>query len=127
MADVPSSDSLRRDVLDPQVVDDMFNLPGRTGPSLFLEILALFRNSEPARIADLPRLVASRQGEELERQAHQLAGSCAVIGALQLQDKARALENATRTGDWAAVAEKLAAVNRGWAELGAELAKRKLL
>jgi HPt (histidine-containing phosphotransfer) domain-containing protein len=127
MADIPSSDPLRRDVLDPQVVEDMFNLPGRTGPSLFLEILALFRKSEPARIADLTRLVAERQGAELERQAHQVAGSCAVIGALQLQDAARRLEDAAREGDWAAVAEKLAALNRDWAALQAELAKRKLV
>ncbi len=105
----------------------MFNLPGRTGPSLFLEILAMFRKSEPARVAELPRLLAERRGEELERQAHQLAGSCAVIGAVQLQDAARALEGATRSGDWAAAAEKLAAVGRGWAALQAELAKRKLV
>jgi HPt (histidine-containing phosphotransfer) domain-containing protein len=127
MADVPSSDPWRRAVLDPQAVDDMFDMPGRTGPSLFLEILALFRKSEPARIADLPRLVAGRQGAELERQAHQMAGSCAVIGAQQLQDAARALEDAAREGDWAAAAERLAAVNRGWAALQAELAKRQLL
>jgi HPt (histidine-containing phosphotransfer) domain-containing protein len=126
MTDVPSSDPLRRDILDPQVVDDMFNLPGRTGPSLFLEILAMFRKAEPARLAGLPRLVAERQGEELERQAHQLAGSSAVIGALQLQNAARSLENAARKADWALVTEKLAAVNQAWAALQAELAKRKL-
>jgi hypothetical protein len=46
---------------------------------------------------------------------------------LLLQDAASRLEDAAREGDWGAVAEKLAAVNRGWAELQAELAKRQLL
>jgi HPt (histidine-containing phosphotransfer) domain-containing protein len=126
MAAAPSGDDRRREVLDPRIVDDMFDLPGRTGPSLFVEILGLFLKAEPARIAGLASRAHGRQGAELAHEAHQLAGSCAVIGATQLQGAARALEDAARANQWTAVAEKLAAVDRAWSALRVELAKRKL-
>jgi len=114
------------DVLDPRVVEDMFNLPGRTSDSLFLEILAIFMKVEPARIAGLHRLAAARMGEDLARQAHQLTGSCAVIGARQLQATARSLENGVHAGDCDSVAEKLADVDQAWSRLRAEFARRGL-
>jgi HPt (histidine-containing phosphotransfer) domain-containing protein len=127
MTDAASGEASPLLILDPDVVDEMFNLPGRTGPSLLREILAIFLQAEPSRIAGLPRLAALRQGDEVARQSHQLAGSCAVLGARDLQAASLALENAALAGDWTVANEKLAAVNRAWLRLQQELANRKLL
>jgi len=127
MTDAAPGENPPLPILDPDVVDEMFNLPGRTGPSLLREILAIFLQAEPSRIASLPRLAALREGDEVARQAHQLAGSCAVLGARELQAASLALENAALAGDWTGVGERLAALNRAWARLQAEFAHRKLL
>jgi HPt (histidine-containing phosphotransfer) domain-containing protein len=126
MTDAAPGEGSPAEVLDPQVVDEMFNLPGRTGPSLLREIVALFLRAEPPRLAALAALADERRGPELAHHAHQLAGSCAVLGARQLQAAAGALERAALAGDWTAVAGGLAAARQAWSRLEGELARRQL-
>jgi HPt (histidine-containing phosphotransfer) domain-containing protein len=126
MAAASEDDELPREVLDPRVIDEMFNLPGKAGSSLLADIAATFMRLEPARVAGLAGLARERQGGALADQAHLLAGSCAVIVARQLQAAARFLEGAARSGDWASVTPKLAAVDRAWSALRAEFGRRGL-
>jgi HPt (histidine-containing phosphotransfer) domain-containing protein len=111
------------EVLSARVVGMMRGLPGREGPSLWPETVALFKREEPKWLADIDRLAAAHQASELSTLAHTLAGSCASFGAMEMRGAALALERAARAGDWPGVqrrhGELLAASRRLHAALAA--------
>ncbi|HVU24578.1 MAG TPA: PAS domain S-box protein [Opitutus sp.] len=97
-------------VLDRNLLENMRRLPGRTGPSLLPELLAIFRRDAAVRPDELTRLAETRDGAGLARAAHAFAGSCAVIGARALRAAAMALEQAALAEDWERLPDLLAAM-----------------
>jgi HPt (histidine-containing phosphotransfer) domain-containing protein len=102
-------------------------MPGRKGGSLLTEFIALFLRDEPARIAELARLVGERQNKEIARQAHMLAGSCAILGAIELQRSALELQAATRAGPPRDMAGHISQLKAAWIRLQSALASQGLL
>ena len=94
--------------LDARAVAMLQSLPGRHGPSLWPEMVAMFTEQEPAVLAELDRLAEARDGVALAAAAHRLAGSCASVGARTMQSAARAIELGATRSDWPAVARGLA-------------------
>jgi HPt (histidine-containing phosphotransfer) domain-containing protein len=92
-------------------------LRGPKDEDLVASFMALFSRDEPARIAKLPQLAAARDGKELARCAHTVAGSCAMLGAREMQMAALGLERAAHNGEWDDVPARLAAVNEAWQRL----------
>jgi len=108
-------------VLDPLLIAQLRTLPGRNGPSLLPEVIALFRRDEAQRLAALSGLVAARQGDEAAGAAHMLAGSCANLGAREVRLAAQDLSVAARTRAWPEAARQLAILRAAWPALLAAL------
>jgi HPt (histidine-containing phosphotransfer) domain-containing protein len=81
------------------------------------ELAEMLRQAMPARLADLARHAAARNGEVLASQAHALAGSCASIGGRQMQIAIHAMEDAVATGDWERMPAHVAAIAEAWNRL----------
>jgi len=113
-------------VLDLSVLGEMCSVSGRLDDPVLVGLIALFLREETPRLAELERLAGERNGEELARTAHKLAGSCAVIGAFQAYEAAQALERTADAGEWDEVAPQLAGVRAAWTRLLAVLARHNL-
>jgi HPt (histidine-containing phosphotransfer) domain-containing protein len=108
-------------VLDLGVLRDMGIVPGSGPGSMPSEIIALFLREERPRVERLAGFAAERKVQDLAQAAHNVAGSCAILGARQVQAAAISLELATRALDWPAVAVRLAELLAGWVRLEAAL------
>ena len=85
-------------VLDLGHLDEIRAMPGMKGGSLLEEFVALFLRDEPPRLAELKALAREgTQRAEIKRLAHTLAGSCAMLGALDMQHAALAVQAAAAT------------------------------
>jgi HPt (histidine-containing phosphotransfer) domain-containing protein len=113
-------------VLDVHVLAEMSSGSDRLDEPVLVGLIALFLREETPRLAELGRLAAAREGRELARTAHKLAGSCAVIGATQMCEMAQALERTADAGAWDDVAEQLVGVRTSWIRLRAALAAHHL-
>jgi two-component system sensor histidine kinase/response regulator len=104
-------------VLDLALLQTMKDTPGHRGKTLLDDFVALFLRDEPGRVNELRALAAQRAPGELARLAHTVGGSCAMMGAKQMQGAALALERAAHAGDWAEVDVAVAAIDAAWAKL----------
>ena len=95
-------------VLSARVIEMLRALPGRAGPTLWPEMVALFLREEPKWLAEIERFATARSGEGVALAAHTFAGGCASLGALQLRAVALAVERSAQTGDWGHVETQLA-------------------
>jgi HPt (histidine-containing phosphotransfer) domain-containing protein len=105
------------EVLDLRVLEEMGILPGSGPGSLPSEIIVIFLREEQPRVEQLGSQLAERNGLDLAQAAHNVAGSCAILGARQVQAAAIALELAARAEDWADAAIQLAALQGAWLRL----------
>jgi HPt (histidine-containing phosphotransfer) domain-containing protein len=64
-------------------------------------ILQDFLGATADDLAELGRARAAGDSAGLLRQAHRISGSARLVGAMELADAARALEQAARSADWA--------------------------
>jgi len=108
-------------VLDMALLQTMRDTPGHQGKTLLDDFVALFLRDEPRRVAELRKLAEERAAAELARMAHTVGGSCAMMGAKQMQRAALTLERSANGHDWAAVDAALVGIDRAWAALGAAL------
>jgi HPt (histidine-containing phosphotransfer) domain-containing protein len=115
------------EILDFGQLEEMRGMPGRHSASLLTEFVALFMREEPARIAELRRLAGIGQWSELKRLAHSLAGSCAMLGAIEMQRAALKLQAAAGSGRPAEVALRLEGVEAAWKRVQETLARHGLL
>lgn len=109
------------EMLDPVLIAQLRTLPGRNGPSLLPELVALFRRDEATRLDLLATLTRERRGAELATAAHTVAGSLASLGARPLRLWANALEAAGQVGDWPEAERQLAALQAAWPRLNRAL------
>jgi signal transduction histidine kinase/DNA-binding response OmpR family regulator len=115
------------EVLDPWQLAAIRALPSRDGGSLLPEFISSFLQEQTGRMARLPRLAEEHQNEELANLAHAAAGSCAHLGAIQMQASALALERAARLGASREVTGLVNGLQDAWARLQAALARHSLL
>jgi CheY-like chemotaxis protein len=104
-------------VLDLSLLGTMRLTPGHQGKTLLDDFVALFLRDEPRRIAELRKMAGSAPLPELARLAHTVGGSCAMMGAKQMQHAALALEKVAKSGDPDQLAPALAQVDAAWAAL----------
>jgi HPt (histidine-containing phosphotransfer) domain-containing protein len=69
------------------------------GQEFLLELIDVYLEDTPARLASLQQAVATGDTAELIRQAHTLKSSSANVGAMELSVLAKALELAGRNGE----------------------------
>jgi two-component system sensor histidine kinase/response regulator len=85
-------------VLDRGVVDALRALDEGQGPGLFEELVDIFISDAAAHVRALQTALESGDARLLERSAHTLKSSSASLGAMQLSELCRALEQTGRTG-----------------------------
>jgi HPt (histidine-containing phosphotransfer) domain-containing protein len=89
----------REGILDGEVIASLRELNEEGGPDLLAELVQLFLEDTPGRIADLCRALDGRDHGALERAAHGLKSSSANLGAIALSKLFRELESAGRNHD----------------------------
>jgi HPt (histidine-containing phosphotransfer) domain-containing protein len=92
-------------VLDLGVVDALRALDEGSGPGLFEELVELFIADSAAHVRALESALAAGDARLLERSAHTLKSSSASLGAMQLSELCRALEQAGRTNALSAASD----------------------
>lgn len=97
-------------VLDQDVLASLRELQGEGEPDLVGELVELFIEDTPARIADLRQAVARGDLEATALAAHSCKGSSANLGATALAGACGALEAAARLGTTANLAPLFVAV-----------------
>ena len=92
--DTPQPHSLP---VDPEVLEMLASLQEPGEPDLLIELVTLFLRDTPERLEDL--LVRPLDGNHVARVAHAVKGSAGNLGAMVLQECARALEEAAHRGE----------------------------
>jgi len=77
--------------LDPAVIAELRTLPGDEVSDLLTEIIDLFLAEMPGRLTALAAAVAAGDAAAVHRGAHLMAGSCASLGARDLEQRCRQL------------------------------------
>ena len=112
-------------VLDPQAIENLRTLNPGDNDEFLREIVGMFLDDTPQRIADLEQSALSSDVARFTRAAHSIKGSSANIGAIALRAAAEKLEYQSRTHGLAGVADLVAQVK---AEFGrAQLALHALI
>jgi HPt (histidine-containing phosphotransfer) domain-containing protein len=95
-------------VLDPAVVADLRRAQEAYGNPAFIEqLVALFREHAPRKMAALRAAAASRDAAGIEGVAHTLKTNCGMLGATRMADACGRLEAAAARADFDAAATAL--------------------
>ena len=92
---------VRQEVLNQTQLAQLRSLPGRQGPTLLSDLIAMALTEMPPGLSRLHELVQQRAATEVVHLAHRLAGSSANLGAVVLREVLQELEGAARREDWA--------------------------
>lgn len=87
------------DILDSAVLDGLRELAGADEPELLAELIDIYLEDAPQRLAEMARGVQLGDWKLLERAAHTLKSASANIGALQLSGICKELELRARSED----------------------------
>lgn len=85
-------------VVDPEVLETLRQLDKPGQPSFLAEMIEIFFEDTPPRLATLRSALAAANAEEVTQIAHTLKGSCGNFGAESLQRMCRDLEVMGRSG-----------------------------
>lgn len=83
-------------VLDMSVVEELLSISDDGDPELLLDLIQMFLEDGPAKIAALDEGLASGDFDKAERAAHSLKGSSGNLGARLLQHACEEMQLATR-------------------------------
>ena len=112
-------------VLDPAVISGLRQLTPPGEPDVLAEVLKLFLEEVPPRIARLRNAWHSGNIEEMHRAAHSLKGSAGNIGAGRLHSVCTRLDALGKAGDVASAAPLVDELDVEFAKVESEI--RRLL
>jgi HPt (histidine-containing phosphotransfer) domain-containing protein len=115
MPDVP--------VIDPQAIEGLRALDADNSGTFLVEIIGIFLEDTPQRIAELEQSLAASDTTTFARAAHSIKGSSSNLGAVALRNVAENLEQQTRKHGLVGVAGLLATVKVEFARARTELVK----
>ena len=110
-------------VIDAQAIDNLRMLnPGDNGEFL-REIIGIFLEDTPQRIAELEQSLRAGDTPKFTRAAHSIKGSSANLGAVALRAVAEKLEHESRTSGLGNVSTLVDAIKTEFARAQVELGK----
>jgi HPt (histidine-containing phosphotransfer) domain-containing protein len=109
-------------VIDPQAIDDLRAL-NPEDPAFLRELIDLFLQDVPGRIAEIEQALASKDAVLLTRAAHTIKGSCSNFGATGLRDISHTMEMQGKASDFAAAAASLISLRASFALVSEALQK----
>jgi len=107
--------------LDPTVIASLRQLTPPGEPDVLQEVLQLFLDDVPARIARLRGAWETGNAPEVQRAAHSLKGSAGNIGANALLAVCRDLDEQSRAGDLSNAAALVASLEAEFGRVEAEI------
>ncbi len=115
MADAP--------VIDQQAIENLRLLDPSNNDEFLREIVGIFLDDTPQRIAELEQSLAANDVAKFTRAAHSIKGSSANLGAMALRIVAETLEHQSRKEGLGGLAPLIGAVKAEFARAQVELAK----
>jgi len=112
-------------LIDPEAIENLRALTPDDPDSFLREIIAIFLDDTPARIADLRKSLASGDQGEFTRAAHSIKGSSSNLGANQLRAISAELEHRGKVEGIAALGPRVDDLENAFAS--ARVALEKLL
>jgi HPt (histidine-containing phosphotransfer) domain-containing protein len=109
--------------LDPVVVGRLRELTPPGEPDVLAQVLTLFLQETPKRLARLQSAYEGGDHEEVHRLAHSLKGSVGNIGARAMFAVCRELDDQARTGDLGKSGDLVAALAHEYARVESEIAR----
>ncbi len=85
-------------LIDPEAIENLRALNPDDGDGFLRDIVGIFLEDTPARIAELKQAFATGDAAKFTRAAHSIKGSSSNLGAKQLRAIAEKLENQSRGG-----------------------------
>jgi HPt (histidine-containing phosphotransfer) domain-containing protein len=110
-------------ILDPAVISGLRKLTPPGEPDVLAEVLNLFLEEVPPRIARLRNAWRAGNIQEVHRAAHSLKGSAGNIGARRLFEVCRQLDDLSKSGDPAAAAPFVDALGVEFGKVESEIRK----
>ncbi|HNW93687.1 MAG TPA: response regulator, partial [bacterium] len=107
-------------VLVPDSLQEMLT-SGPDGIAVVRELIDLFLRETPETLARMQLLSVRGEADELGRSAHALKGACGVMGAREMQEYARQLEECARGQRLPDAALRLTALQAAWQRASARL------
>ncbi len=104
-------------VIDPQMVGALRDL-NPEDPAFLRELIDMFLQDIPDRIAELEQALAAQDAPLLTRAAHTIKGSSSNFGAAALVAVALAMEHQGKAGDFAGATTTLPALRAEFALVG---------
>ena len=108
-------------VLDPAVIDTLRQLTVPGEPDVLTEVLKMFLDEAPPRIARLRNALAAGNIEELQRAAHSLKGSAGNIGATGMFGVCQQLDSLGRSGNIESAGPLIEALDAEFGRVMAEI------
>jgi len=102
-------------IVDQEAIENLRELSPDDDDAFLKEILAIFLEDTPLRIADLHSSLASGNAETFVRAAHSLKGSSSNVGASEMRAAAEALEHHSRKQGLTGVGELIAQLESAYA------------
>lgn len=115
MADLP--------VIDPQAIENLRALNPDDGDEFLREIIAIYLEDTPQRMAELEQSLSSGDIPKFTRAAHSIKGSSANVGALAVRAIAEQLEHHSTKQGLDGVASMMETLKAEFSRAQAELAK----
>jgi len=108
--------------LDPVVLEKLRQLTAPGEPDVLAQVLSLFLEEAPRRIERIRVALQTRDASEMHRAAHSMKGSAGNIGAMDLLDICREVDDRARVGDLAGAGLMLDGLTREYERVEAEIA-----
>jgi len=110
-------------VIDPQTIDNLRQLNPGDNDEFLREIIGIYLEDTPRRIAELEQSLATGDQPKFTRAAHSVKGSSANVGAMAVRAAAEKIEQQSAKHGLADAAALLPALKSELARAQAEFAK----
>ncbi|MBI2516449.1 MAG: Hpt domain-containing protein [Opitutae bacterium] len=113
-------------LLDPNAIEALRAVSPDDGGAFFCELVDIFLQDTPKRIAEIELSLATKNATDLTRAAHSIKGSASNFGALALCDIARRMEQAGKDQTYPTVQTLLPALQTEFTRVKAALENLRL-
>jgi histidine phosphotransfer protein HptB len=108
-------------VIDPEAIENLRALTPEDPDSFLRDIVGIFLDDTPARLAELRKSLAEADRSTFTRAAHSIKGSASNLGAIQLRAISAELEQRGKTENIADLAGRVADLEASFAHVREEL------
>lgn len=112
-------------LIDPEAIENLRALNPGDNDEFLREIIGIFLEDTPQRIAELDQSLAANDVPTFTRAAHSIKGSSSNLGTMRLRELAEKLEHDSRKNGLGAITADLAGLKTHFAEV--QVALRKYL